>query len=415
MISVDDFRRQAQAFLDSSAEPKREEAAFRWGEGPDDVSMFDEFSKDAGSHELVEAKRWAAVRFDAGFGWIDGPVELGGRGLTSDHAKAYRELEAHYAIPDMGALSIAEGFIAPTLLTHGTPELREKFLPAMYRGDLIVCQLFSEPNAGSDLAAAQTRALRDGDEWVINGQKVWTSNAQAADVGLAVTRTNPAASKHRGLTTFLVDMRSPGVDVRPLRQMTGSAGFNEVFLTDVRVPDAHRVGDVDAGFGVILTTLGNERTIPLRSGGAASRGPTSFERVLAVAEHYADRSDLVTRQQLASIYTYEKLEEYMMARMAAHLEGGGAPGAEMMILKLSSTRHSQALVGFLSNALGPRLIADSGEWGAYSWSNYVVATPGGGIGGGTNEIVRNRLGETVLGLPREPRVQSGTSPAGRSG
>ncbi len=414
MISVDEFHGQARAFLDSSAELKREEAAFQWGVGPDDVSMFDEFSKEAGSHELVEAKRWAAVRFDAGFGWIEGPVELGGRGLTSDHAKAYRELEAQYEIPDMGALSIAEGFIAPTILAHGTPELHEKFLPPMYRGDLIVCQLFSEPNAGSDLAAAQTRAVRDGDEWVINGQKVWTSNAQAADVALAVTRTNPAAPKHRGLTTFLVDMHAPGVDVRPLRQMTGAAGFNEVFLTDVRVPDAHRVGDVDGGFSVIITTLGNERTIPLRSGGA-SRGPTSFERVLAVAEHYADRSDPMIRQQLASIYTYEKLEEYMMARMAAHLEGSGTPGAEMMILKLASTRHSRALVSFLTNALGPRLIADSGEWGAYSWSNYVVAAPGGGIGGGTNEIVRNRLGETVLGLPREPRVQPGPSVAGRSG
>src|SRR5712691_2922934 len=247
-----------------------------------------------------------------------------------------------------------------------------------------------------------------------SGTRTSVRNTSLNPAAPVIWRSGRTSTPGACMSTFLVDMHAPGVDVRPLRQMTGAAGFNEVFLTDVRVPDAHRVGDVDGGFSVIITTLGNERTIPLRSGGA-SRGPTSFERVLAVAEHYADRSDPMIRQQLASIYTYEKLEEYMMARMAAHLEGGGTPGAEMMILKLASTRHSRALVSFLTNALGPRLIADSGEWGAYSWSNYVVAAPGGGIGGGTNEIVRNRLGETVLGLPREPRVQPGPSVAGRSG
>ena len=178
-------------------------------------------------------------------------------------------------------LTIAIGFIGPALLAHASPEVRAAYLPKLYRGDLVMCQLFSEPNAGSDLAAAATRAVRDGDEWVVNGQKVWTSSAHVADLALAVCRTDPDVPKHQGLTTFLVDMHAPGVEVRPLRQMTGTAGFNEVFLTDVRVPDSHRVGELNAGFGVILTTLGNERTIATRAplgGGARDRAVRAAAR-----------------------------------------------------------------------------------------------------------------------------------------
>jgi alkylation response protein AidB-like acyl-CoA dehydrogenase len=403
MVTVEEFIKEARVFLDGSAELKKEAAAFQWGVGPDDLPGFGQFSRTPDSPETLEGKRWAARRFDAGFGWIDGPIELGGRGLTSDHAKAYDQLEARYQLPDMGLLSIAVGFIAPTILAHGTPQIRQKFLPAMYRGDLIVCQLFSEPNAGSDLAAARTTAVRDGDEWVVNGQKVWTSNAQCADIGLAVTRTDREAPKHRGITMFLVDMHSPGVEVRPLRQMNGSAGFNEVFLTDVRVPDAQRIGAINDGFNVIITTLGNERSLQMRSGGAGSVS-ASFERLLAVAEHYADRNDPLVRQHLATLCTLEKLTEYMVGQMVAKLENGEALGADAMILKLlGATHHTDAVVDFLSDVLGPRLAADSGEWGTYSWSKYVLGIHGGRIGGGTDEIILNRLGETVLGLPKEPR------------
>ena len=403
MVTVEELIKEARAFLDSNAELKKEAAAFQWGVGPDDLPGVGQFSRTPDSPETLAAKQWAARRFDAGFGWIDGPTEFGGRGLTSEHAKAYYQLETRYELPDMGLLSIAVGFIAPTILTHGTPEMRHKFLPAMYRGDLIVCQLFSEPNAGSDLAAARTIAVRDGDEWIINGQKVWTSNAQCADIGLAVTRTDREAPKHRGLTMFLVDMHSPGVEVRALRQMNGGAGFNEVFLTDVRVPDAHRVGAINDGFNVIITTLGNERSLQMRSGGASAVS-ASFERLLAVAEHYADRNDPLVRQHLAVIYTLEKLTEYMVGQMTAKIENGEALGADAMILKLlGATHHTDAVVDFLSDVLGPRLAADSGEWGTYTWSKYVLGIHGGRIGGGTDEIILNRLGETVLGLPKEPR------------
>jgi alkylation response protein AidB-like acyl-CoA dehydrogenase len=407
MISIDAFCLEAQAFLDQNAALKGAEQAFVWGVGSDDVVMLEEPAGDqVKSH--AEAKRWARLRFDAGFGWIDGPVELGGRGLTAEHVSAYRALEDRYDIPLMTPLHIAEGFVAPTVLAHGSPELCREVLPAMYRGDLIVCQLFSEPNAGSDLAAARTKAVRDGDEWVITGQKVWTSRAHIADVGLAVTRTNPEAPKHRGLTLFLIDMHAPGVEVRPLRQMTGGADFNEVFLTDVRVSDARRVGEVDGGFGVILTTLGNERTMGMRASGLAA-GPAPFAKLLALVEHHGDRTDPVVRQRLASHYSTEKIGEWMMARMAAALEAGGQPGAEMSILKLASHQQVRDVVALLSQVLGSRLTADTGEWGTFAWTSLVLGAPGGGIGGGTSEIIRNTLAERVLGLPREAAVPAATS------
>ena len=176
---------------------------------------------------------------------------------------------------------IALGFVGPALRSVASPEICTDLLPKLYRGDLIMCQLFSEPDAGSDLASATTRAVRDGDEWLVTGQKVWTSSAHAADLGICVCRTDPDAPKHRGLTTFLVDMHADGVDVRPLVQMTGEANFNEVFLNEVRVPDAMRVGDVNSGFGVILTVLGNERSITTRAPKRGS-GVGPFERIVGV-------------------------------------------------------------------------------------------------------------------------------------
>src|SRR5690606_7791270 len=171
------------------------------------------------------------------------------------YERVYNSLEAQYRTPDMGVFAISLGMVAPTILAHGIQEVRDLYLRGLYRGDLVACQLFSEPGAGSDLAGVQTRAERDGDEWVLNGQKVWTSNAQHADIGEIICRTDPEQPKHRGLTGFVVDMKAPGVEVRPLRQMTGGASFNEVFFEDVRVPDTHRLGEVNQGWTVALTTL----------------------------------------------------------------------------------------------------------------------------------------------------------------
>jgi len=404
VISIGELLDGARAFLDAHLEPRTEtDEKFVWGEGSDRVNILEETEASELTTTLATAKRYAAARFDAGFGWIDGPVEYGGRGLGLDHARAYQELEASYEVPDLSILTIAVGFVGPALLACATPELRAEYLPRLYRGDLIMCQLFSEPNAGSDLAAASTRAARDGDEWVLNGQKVWTSSAHVADVALAVCRTDPDVPKHEGLTTFLVDMHAPGVEVRPLRQMTGSANFNEVFLTDVRVPDSHRVGDLNKGFGVILTTLGNERTIATRAP-SSGRGIGPFERLLGVVDTFGDRRDPRQRQRLAQLYIAARVKDLLIERWRATLRPGMTPGPEMSILKLHNCRNNIELVHMLTEVLGPRLAADTGEWGTFAWDEFVLSTPGARIGGGTEEIVRNTVGEKVLGLPKEPRA-----------
>jgi alkylation response protein AidB-like acyl-CoA dehydrogenase len=404
MTSIGDLLAEARQFLDATC-PGRDESEdeFVWGEGSDRVNILEEVDPADASAQLTDAKRFAALRFDAGFGWIDGPAEYGGRGLSPEHARSYQELEAHYELPNLSMLTIATGFIGPALLARASPELRAAYLPRLYRGDVVMCQLFSEPNAGSDLAAAATRAVRDGDEWVVNGQKVWTSSAHVADLALAVCRTDPDVPKHQGLTTFLVDMHAPGVEVRPLRQMTGTAGFNEVFLTDVHVPDSHRVGDVNAGFGVILTTLGNERTIATRAS-SSKVGIGQFERLLGVVDTFGERTDPHQRQRLAQLYIGGRVKDLLVGRWRAALKPGVTPGPEMSVLKLHSCRHNAELVAMLTEVLGPRLAADTGAWGSFAWNEYLLSTPGARIGGGTEEIVRNTVGEKVLGLAKEPRA-----------
>jgi acyl-CoA dehydrogenase len=403
MIPIDELLAEGRDFLDATV-PMRNmsDEQFVWGEGSDRITVLEEVERERLDDVIAAAKRYAASRFDAGLGWIDGPPDYGGRGLTVDHAIAFDELEADYEIPNLAPLTIAVGFIGPALLATASVELRRQYLPKLYRGDVIMCQLFSEPNAGSDLTAVATRAVRDGDEWAINGQKVWTSSAHAADLGLCVTRTDPDVPKRQGLTTFLVDMHAPGVDIRPLRQMTGEANFNEVFLTDVRVPDSHRVGDVNGGIGVILTTLGNERSIATRRS-SVSRGVGPFERIAGVVREYGDPGQTVVQQQLAQVFILDHIKELLNERWRRSLEPGATPGPEMMVGKLHNTKFNRELVSLLTSVLGTRLVADTGEWGTYAWSEFLLSTPGARIGGGTEEIVRNTVAERVLGLPREPK------------
>jgi acyl-CoA dehydrogenase len=257
-VSETDFRAEAEAFLAAKAQ-RRVEETFVWGQGSDNVSILEEKTPEQEAAELAAAKAWKAAEFDAGFGWITGPEEYGGRALPASYERAYREVLARYSVPPQGPFGIGLGMVAPTILAHAIPEVKERYLRSLHRGDLIACQLFSEPVAGSDLAGIQTKAERDGDEWVVSGQKVWTSGAHYSDIGEIITRTSPDKPKHKGLTMFVVDMSAAGVEVRPLRQMTGGASFNEVFFDEVRIPDSHRLGDVDGGWSVALTTLMNER------------------------------------------------------------------------------------------------------------------------------------------------------------
>ncbi len=408
MISIDDFRAEVTEFLNANAELKQAERRFVWGQGPDKVAMFEERDRDAELELLAEAQKWRAKRFDAGFGWITGPDEFGGRSLPASHQRAYDALESRYDVPNQGFFAIGLGMVAPTILAHGSTEAKEQYLRAMYRADIVGCQLFSEPGAGSDLASLQTRAVRDGEEWVLTGQKVWTSGAQYSDIGEVIARTDADQPKHRGLTGFIVDMRAPGVEIRPLRQMTGGASFNEVFFNDVRIPDDHRLGDVNNGWNVALTTLMNERAA-IGAGGAGGGTSGLLSRAIEMTKAFGLNDDPLVRQRLADLIVHSRVNQYTNQRALDKIRAGQTPGPELSIAKLAGTQLAMALSDFVGTVLGPKLTADTGEWGTYAWSQFVVGNPGMRIAGGSDEVMRNIVGERVLGLPKEPGIDT-TSP-----
>jgi acyl-CoA dehydrogenase len=406
-MSVEEFEVEAQAFLESNAKPREEEKKFVWGEGPDSVSLFDERGRAREREMLEKAKEWRAKKYDAGFGWITGPSTYGGRELTNAHQRAWDRLEARYDVPAQGFFGIGLGMVAPTILAHATDTAREAYLQKLYRADIVGCQLFSEPGAGSDLASLQTRAVRDGDEWLITGQKVWTSGAQYSDIGEIICRTDPDQPKHKGLTGFIVDMHAAGIEVRPLRQMTGGASFNEVFFTEVRVPDDHRLGDVNQGWTVALTTLMNERaSIGAGGGGGASGG--QMTRVIETVRHYDLDKDPVVRQRLAALWSRLRVASYTNQRAMDRIKSGQLPGPEMSIAKLALTQNMNEMAQFVASVLGPRITADQGEWGTYSWSQFLLGVPGMRIAGGSDEVMRNIVGERVLGLPKDAGIDSTT-------
>jgi acyl-CoA dehydrogenase len=278
----------------------------------------------------------------------------------------------------------------------------------MYRGDIVGCQLFSEPGAGSDLASLQTRAERDGEEWLLNGQKVWTSGAQYSDIGEIICRTDPDKPKHKGLTGFVVDMHAPGVEVRPLRQMTGGASFNEVFFTDVRVPDDHRLGDENEGWAVALTTLMNERASIGAGSAGGGLGLANSTRLIEMLRHFGLDTDPVYRQELMKLHVAYSVAKYNNQRAMDKIKSGQLPGPEMSIAKLALTQNMWNTAQFVSRVLGPRIAANTGEWGTFSWSQFVLGIPGMRIAGGSDEVMRNIVAERVLGLPKDPGIDSKT-------
>jgi alkylation response protein AidB-like acyl-CoA dehydrogenase len=397
-VPVDEFRSDALDFLEANV-PRKGEDRDVWGEGSDRVGLLDEKSREEEQREIDEGRAWKAKVFDAGYGWITGPEEYGGRGLSAAHDRAYREVASEFRTPSEAPFGIGLGMVAPTILAHAIDDVKQQYLKPLWRGDIIGCQLFSEPVAGSDLAGIQTRAVRDGDEWALTGQKVWTSGAHYSDVGEIITRTSPDKPKHKGLTMFLIDMHAPGVEVRPLRQMTGGASFNEVFLEEVRVPDSHRLGDVDEGWTVALTTLMNERASI--GGGGIGSGATGTSRLIETARRAGIADDPVIRQRLADLYVHSSVARYNNLRAMAKIKAGQLPGPEMSIAKLSLTQNMSRTAALIADILGPRLVADSGEWGTYAWAEFVLGIPGLRIAGGTDEVMRNIVGERVLGLPKE--------------
>jgi alkylation response protein AidB-like acyl-CoA dehydrogenase len=403
-ITLEVFEKEARDFLDANAAKKEAEKKFVWGEGSDKVAMFEEKDPETERADVAKACAWRAKKFDAGFGWITGPKEYGGRELPNAYERLWNSLESQYQVPNQSAFTIGLGMVAPTFLAHGSQTAKDLYLRKMYRGDLIGCQLFSEPGAGSDLASLQTKAERDGDEWIITGQKVWTTGAQYSDVGEIIARTDPDLPKHKGLTGFIVDMRAPGVEIRPLRQMTGGASFNEVFFNEVRVRDDHRLGDVNNGWNVALTTLMNERAAIGAGGGGG--GVNLYARVVEMVRFYGLDSDPLIRNQLADLLIHQKVAGYNNQRAMDKIKSGQLPGPEMSIAKLAGTLNSLRLCDFVSKVLGVKLVADSGEWGAYAWSQLILGAPGGRIAGGSDEVMRNIVGERVLGLPKDPGIDS---------
>jgi alkylation response protein AidB-like acyl-CoA dehydrogenase len=401
VIDEDPFEAEALAFLDSHAKLRSDEAT-RWGEGSDRVALFSEKTRAQEQVEVADAKAWRTTVFDAGFGWITGPVQYGGRGLPSSYERLWLRLVGSYDVPSMARFGIGLGMVAPTILAHGTDGAKQRYLRSLYRAEIIACQLFSEPGAGSDLAGLQTAAVRDGDEWVVNGQKVWTSGAQYSDIGEVICRTDPTLPKHKGLTGFIVDMHAPGVEVRPLRQMTGGASFNEVFFTDVRIPDDHRLGAVNDGWGVALTTLMNERAAIGGGGVGVSIG---ISRLIELLRHLGKADDPLLRQQLADVWINTNVARYTGLRAMERVKAGQLPGPEMSISKLALANNLRRVATLVSAALGPKLVADSGEWGTYAWSELVLGIPGFRIAGGTDEVMKNIIGERVLGLPKDPPVE----------
>jgi acyl-CoA dehydrogenase len=394
---LEEFIASAYAFLEATL-PPRLTVEFAWGKGTDAIEDVAVKSRAGELEDLAVVRDYCRRRFDAGFGWITGPRAYGGRALSPRHQHEFDELEQGYAVPELRMLTIGLGMIAPTILAHGSEYAKGEYLAALYRADILACQLFSEPGAGSDLAGLGTTAVQDGDSWVISGQKVWTSGAHYSQIGEVIARTDPQAPKHKGLTAFLIPMDAPGVEIRPLKQMNGGTKFNEVFLTDVRVPDGLRLGDVNNGWNVALTTLMNERaTISIRGGGP---GNELLKRLIEMVRHFGLQDDPVTAQRLADAYIHQRVTDYFTLSAAERSSAGAAPGPEMSIGKLSAALQMDRVMQVGSSILGSRATADTGEWGTYSWSDVTLISPSLHIAGGTDEIMRNILAERVLGLPK---------------
>jgi alkylation response protein AidB-like acyl-CoA dehydrogenase len=402
--TVDDFIGRARDWLAERLDPRPVRGGdVAWGEGSDDVAIFHALEPAEESALIERARAWHQEKYAAGYAAIAEPVELGGRGLSSAHARAFKRLESKYLTPPAHeVLTVTCTLVAGALGILGSDWQRSRFLPAFNSANEICCQLFSEPGAGSDLASVTTRAVRDGDEWVLTGQKVWSSGAQDSDWGLALCRTDSSVPKHRGMTMFLVPMRDPAVEIRPIRQMNGGNSFNEVRLDGVRIGDEHRVGEVGGGWKAALTVLGFER------GGGESRGGT-YREVVALARWLGQTTDPLVRTRLAELYTQRQVMAVTARRAAAAAHGGGAPGPQGSIIKLLYTGHQTAIAQTVASLLGPRMIADSGEWGTFAWSQFLLGAPGNRIAGGTDETQHNIIGERVLGLPREPSVVASTN------
>ena len=337
----------------------------------------------------------------AGLAGITYPKEYGGAGLTKEHDKIWRECYAQY--PFMTSeLTISHGMCLPMLAEYGTDEQKQAYLADNIAARTVWCQMFSEPGAGSDVASLQSRAVLDGEEWILNGQKVWTTLAHLCDYGIVIARTDPDQPKHAGISMFIVDMRSPGIEIRPIHQIDGGLHFNEIFFTDVRIPAANLVGDLNNGWRLATAMLMYER-VAIGGGGTDGVTHASADALIVEADKRGLLGDPVLRDDLMNLYIQESVKSMNSLRTRAELKAGKTPGPAGSLGKLQGT-----LVGYLTRDLSMRVVgADSIAWAdehGHKWSQQAIRIMGGGIAGGTNEIQKNIIGDRVLGLPRDISV-----------
>jgi len=384
------FHAQAHDFLSAFAPAK---------DGPGDYWAAYQAGRLSHSAYIAAAKAWQRLLAEHGWAGITWPKEYGGRGGTGLDAAIFAEQERAFGVSS-GLFAVGMGMAGPAIMAHGTEEQKSQFLPAILSGETVWCQLFSEPGAGSDLAGVSTRAVRSGDEWIVNGQKVWTSGAHDSDLGILLARTDLDVPKHHGMTFFLCDMDDPGIDIRPIPQMNGDAEFNEVFFTDVRVPHMRILGQVGQGWAVAMTTLASER---LMMGGL--RAGLAFDDLLRLAQRHSRTKDPAIRQALAMAYIDAEIIRYLGLRVRVATSRGQEAGAAANVMKLFTAWQLKRLADTalsIQGAAGMLAGPDAPSDGA--WQHLFLTSPSIRIAGGSDEVQRNILGERVLGLPPEPRV-----------
>jgi alkylation response protein AidB-like acyl-CoA dehydrogenase len=389
------FRDEVRHFLDANAPSKRAATPV-----PARRLLGDDEWREA----IKRAKQWQAKKADAGFAAITWPKQWGGREASPIEQIIYHQEEAHYGVPK-GVFEIGLGMCIPTLMAYGSPAQLERYVRPALRGEEIWCQLFSEPSAGSDLAGLRTRAERDGDDWIINGQKIWTSGAHFADLGILITRSDPESPKHRGLTMFFLDMKSPGIEVRRIKQISGTSNFNEVFFTDTRVPDRQRLGEAGGGWKVALTTLMNERLAVGDAPGPDFDDIFALARTLSIDGVPAIRNSAV-RDKLADWYVKTQGLTYTKFRTMTALSRGQVPGPEASIAKLVSATKLQEIANYGIDLIGLAGAVMDPQFAPAEalFQEALLYAPGLRIAGGSDEILRNIIAERVLGLPGDVRV-----------
>ncbi len=390
-----EFRAQVRAWLDANAQLRDpdETGGGALGERIDPAT-------------LAACKAWQKKKFDAGWACLRWPKVYGGRGATAMQSVIWGQEERRYKTPP-DIFGIGIGMAGPTLMAHASEEQKRTWLPKMASGEEIWCQLFSEPSAGSDLAGLRTSAVRDGDTWVINGQKIWTTGAQFCDWGILVARSDANAPKHKGLTYFVVDMKSPGIEVRPITQINGGQGFNEVFFSDVRIPDVNRLENVGDGWRVALTTLMNERaSIGAGGGGGGGVGDLLHLARKVEIDGKPALQDAAIRARIADFYVKSKGLQFTGARTQSALSQGKIPGPEASLGKLVGgvLIQDMAELAMELHGMSAALMDPSATYNDGAWQDRYLAIPGLRIAGGTDEVLRNIIAERVLGLPPEIRA-----------